>query len=29
MGLDDRQLGDMGVTRCDAEKEYSKPFWRT
>ncbi len=27
MGLDDRQLRDIGISRCDAEREYRKPFW--
>jgi uncharacterized protein YjiS (DUF1127 family) len=26
--LDDRSLADIGLTRCDAEYEASKPFWR-
>ncbi|MDA1324273.1 MAG: DUF1127 domain-containing protein [Proteobacteria bacterium] len=29
MGLDDRQLKDIGISRCDAENEYRKPFWRS
>ena len=29
MGLDDRHLKDLGISRCDAEREYRKPFWRT
>lgn len=28
MGLDDRQLRDIGISRYDAEHEYRKPFWR-
>lgn len=28
MELDDRMLGDMGMSRADAAGEYSKPFWR-
>jgi uncharacterized protein YjiS (DUF1127 family) len=28
MTLDDYQLKDAGITRCDAEQEYRKPFWR-
>lgn len=26
-GLTDDQLQDIGVSRCDAEREASKPFW--
>lgn len=26
--LDDRQLRDIGLTRCDVGREISKPFWR-
>jgi uncharacterized protein YjiS (DUF1127 family) len=26
--LDDRLLKDFGVSRCDAEAEARKPFWR-
>jgi uncharacterized protein YjiS (DUF1127 family) len=26
--LDDRLLKDIGASRCDAEAEYRKPFWR-
>ena len=26
--LDDRQLRDIGLTRCDANRESDKPFWR-
>ncbi len=26
--LDDRLLKDFGVSRCDAEAENRKPFWR-
>ncbi len=26
--LDDRLLKDFGVSRCDAEAEIRKPFWR-
>lgn len=26
--LDDALLKDMGLTRCDAETESAKPFWR-
>jgi uncharacterized protein YjiS (DUF1127 family) len=25
--LDDRLLGDIGLTRVDAERECAKPFW--
>ena len=28
MALDDRLLKDIGMSRCDAEQEYRKPFWR-
>lgn len=28
MKLDDRMLGDIGISRTDAEFEYRKPFWR-
>ena len=28
MRLDDALLKDIGLTRCDAETEASKPFWR-
>jgi uncharacterized protein YjiS (DUF1127 family) len=27
-GLDERMLRDIGITRYDAERECSKPFWR-
>ena len=27
-GLSDQMLRDIGVTRCDAMNEASKPFWR-
>jgi uncharacterized protein YjiS (DUF1127 family) len=27
-GLDERFLRDLGITRCDADVECSKPFWR-
>ncbi|WP_265515933.1 DUF1127 domain-containing protein [Nitratireductor luteus] len=27
--LDDHQLADIGLTRCDVERECAKPFWRT
>ena len=26
--LDDALLKDIGLTRCDAETESAKPFWR-
>lgn len=26
--LDDALLKDIGLTRCDAEMESAKPFWR-
>lgn len=26
--LGDRQLRDIGLTRCDAAREIGKPFWR-
>ncbi len=26
--LDDRILKDIGISRCDAEAEIRKPFWR-
>jgi len=26
--LDDRMLADIGISRADAEREASKPFWR-
>ncbi|MCW8890842.1 MAG: DUF1127 domain-containing protein [Sedimenticola sp.] len=25
--LDDRMLSDIGISRCEAEAEASKPFW--
>ena len=28
MRLDDKLLKDIGLTRCDAETEATKPFWR-
>lgn len=27
-GLDDRQLGDIGVSRTEARCEAAKPFWQ-
>jgi uncharacterized protein YjiS (DUF1127 family) len=27
-GLSDRSLKDIGISRCDALHEASKPFWR-
>jgi len=29
MALDDRLLKDIGISRADAEREASKPFWRS
>jgi uncharacterized protein YjiS (DUF1127 family) len=26
--LDDRMLRDIGISRADVEREYTKPFWR-
>jgi uncharacterized protein YjiS (DUF1127 family) len=26
-GLDDRTLHDIGISRCDASRESTKPFW--
>ena len=26
--LDDHMLKDIGISRCDAEREAAKPFWR-
>jgi uncharacterized protein YjiS (DUF1127 family) len=26
--MDDQSLHDIGITRCDAMNEASKPFWR-
>ena len=28
MSLDDRLLRDMGISRCEAEREGRRPFWR-
>ncbi len=28
-GLSDRSLKDIGISRCDALREASKPFWRS
>ena len=28
IALDDHLLKDIGINRCDAEREYRKPFWR-
>ena len=27
-GMNDQLLRDIGITRCDAMNEASKPFWR-
>jgi uncharacterized protein YjiS (DUF1127 family) len=27
LGLDDRMLRDIGITRADAEQEAGRPFW--
>ena len=27
-GLSDQMLQDIGISRTDVEREYSKPFWR-
>lgn len=27
-GFDDRLLRDIGISRCEAANEISKPFWR-
>lgn len=27
MRLDDRMLKDIGISRCEAEREHEKPFW--
>jgi len=27
MGLSERYLNDIGLTRCDAQHEAAKPFW--
>lgn len=29
LGLDDRQLDDIGITRAEALQEAAKPFWRS
>lgn len=29
LSLDDRLLRDMGLSRCDAEREGRRPFWRS
>jgi uncharacterized protein YjiS (DUF1127 family) len=26
--FDDRLLSDIGISRCDAEREVEKPFWK-
>ncbi|MFQ6022724.1 MAG: DUF1127 domain-containing protein [Acidiferrobacterales bacterium] len=28
LALDDRMLKDIGITRADAERQASNPFWR-
>ena len=28
MALSDHMLKDIGLSRCDAYREYRKPFWR-
>lgn len=28
IGLDDRMLRDLGLTRTDVYREVAKPFWR-
>jgi uncharacterized protein YjiS (DUF1127 family) len=28
IGLDDRMLRDLGLTRTDVHREAAKPFWR-
>lgn len=28
LGMDRQTLGDLGLTRCDADKEGHKPFWK-
>ncbi|MEE8394178.1 MAG: DUF1127 domain-containing protein [Rhodospirillales bacterium] len=29
MELDDRMLGDIGISRTEAWEEWEKPFWRS
>ena len=29
LALSDRMLKDIGITRAEAEREASRPFWRT
>lgn len=28
LGMDRQALGDLGLSRCDAEAEGHKPFWK-
>lgn len=28
LGMDRQALGDIGLTRCDADQEGHKPFWK-
>lgn len=29
LNLDDRLLSDIGISRCEAQQEAAKPFWKT